>query len=161
MMDFIQVKQDSRLELNIDNHKYNESELLEIKVPINMPYQNEWSDYERCYGEIEYHGSYYTYVSRKVANDTLYLKCIDNTSKSHLQKVKGDYFKNTNDLAQGAKKSGNTKTPVFKKIPDFVQQTHTISLASQAGNSCFGKSINEVHFPDPVLNVIGQPPQAI
>ncbi len=105
------------MEARLDKNLYDESQLIELKIPINLPYQTSWSAFERYDGEIELNGFLYKYVERKLSNDTLYLKCLPNIKKMHLETTKDDFFKNTNDLAQSnSKKSGNSKTSVFKNI---------------------------------------------
>ena len=122
VVDYMQHKADIQLEARLDKNQYDESQLVELKVAIHLPYQTSWAAYERYDGEITLNGTLYKYVERKVSNDTLYLKCLPNTKKMHLETAKDDYFKNTNDLAQNnnSQKSGNSKTMVFKKlIGDF------------------------------------------
>ena len=118
----MQHKADVQLEARLDKNLYDESQLIELKLPIHLPYQTSWAAYERYDGEINLNGTLYKYVERKVSDDTLYLKCLPNTKKMHLETAKDDYFKNTNDLAQNnnSQKSGNSKTIGFKQlIGDF------------------------------------------
>ncbi|MEP6583002.1 MAG: hypothetical protein ABJA90_01995 [Ginsengibacter sp.] len=131
VVDCLQRKADVQLEARIDRSQYDESQLIELKVSINLPYQANWTVYERYDGEITLNGTLYKYVERKVVNDTLYLKCLPNTKKMHLENAKDDYFKNTNDLAQNnSKKSDNSKTISYKKmIGDFDKLDH-LSLIS-------------------------------
>jgi len=114
----MQAKVSDQLEANLDRNLYNDSQLIELKVPIHLPYQTNWADYQRYDGEIEVKGVIYKYVKRKVADDTLYLMCIPNTRKMHLETAKNDYFKLSNDLAQNnnSKKSGDSKTISFKNL---------------------------------------------
>ncbi|MEO8569759.1 MAG: hypothetical protein ABI419_11495 [Ginsengibacter sp.] len=122
VVDYLQHKADVQLEARLDKSQYDESQLIELKVRIHLPYQTSWAQYERYDGEISINGTLYKYVERKVSDDTLYLKCLPNTQRMHLETAKDDYFKNTNDLAQNnnSQKSGNSKTTVFKNlIGDF------------------------------------------
>ena len=75
---------DNRLESALDKNNFNEQDLFTIKIPINLPYQNSWSSFERTNGEITVDGETYVYVQRKVQNDTMYLQCI-----RHTEKIKG------------------------------------------------------------------------
>jgi hypothetical protein len=117
VVDFMQQKLNDQLEVRLDNNAYDESQLVELKIPINLPYQSSWSSYQRYNGEIEINGILYKYVKRKVSNDTLFLMCIANTKKMHLQTAKDDFFKISNDLAQNnnSKKSDNSKS-AFKNL---------------------------------------------
>lgn len=100
MFDYFEKEAKAQLEFFLDNNSYDESQLIELKVPVHLPYQGNWSDYQRYDGEINLHGVVYKYVKRKLANDTLYLKCIPDTKKMDLQKAKNDFFSISNNLAQ-------------------------------------------------------------
>jgi hypothetical protein len=106
---------------------------------MHAPYQTTWASYQRCNGEIEMSGILYKYVKRKVANDTLFLMCIANTKKMHLETAKDDFFKLSNDLAQNnsSKKSDNSKS-AFKNLQNEYDQysfeLNTFSLVSNQHN---------------------------
>jgi hypothetical protein len=112
VVDYMQQKANDQLEARLDNNAYDESQLMELKIPMHLAYQNSSASYQRCNGEIEINGVLYKYVKRRVDNDTLFLMCIANTKKMHLQTAKDDFFKVSNDLAQnnGSKKSDNSKS---------------------------------------------------
>ena len=113
----MQQKASDQLEARLDKNLYDESQLIELKVPMNLPYQTNWSAYQRYDGEIEVEGIMYKYVKRKVANDTLYLMCTPNTKKMNLETAKNDFFKLSNDLQNNnSKKSDNSKTISFKSL---------------------------------------------
>jgi hypothetical protein len=119
----MQQKLNDQLEVGLDNNAYNESQLVELKIPMHLPYQTSWSSYQRYNGEIEINGMLYKYVKRKLSNDTLFLMCIANTKKMRLQTAKDDYFKISNDLMQNnsSKKSDNSKS-VFKNLAGEYDQ---------------------------------------
>src|SRR5580765_5608836 len=100
VVNYMQQKSDAQLEARLDKDQYEESQLVELKIPLNLPYQTSWSAYVRYDGEIQLDGISYKYVSRKLSNDTLYIKCIPNTKKMHLETAKDNFFKNNNDIAQ-------------------------------------------------------------
>jgi len=89
---------DRKLEASLDNSEYDESQLIEIRTSMNLPYQQRYTDFERAYGEIEIDGKNYTYVKRKVDGDVVILKCIANKSKQQLKKIDNDFTKANNGL---------------------------------------------------------------
>lgn len=104
----LQKNADHQLESLIDNNEYKESELIEIRVALNMPYQERYTDFERHYGEITVDGKIYTYVKRKIEGDMLVLKCIANHSKQQLRSSADDFAKSNSDMdkeTQGKKQS--------------------------------------------------------
>lgn len=133
MYDFMKTQANKQLEVALDNNHYDESQLIELKVPVNLPYQTSWSSYQRYDGEIEISGVKYKYVKRKLANDTLYLKCIPNTKEMKLQMAKNDFFKLSNNILpdNNSKKSDNTATSVFKNLqPVFSESSFGILISS-------------------------------
>jgi len=138
---YMQQKVSDQLEVKLDKSLYNEAELIELKVPMNLPYQTNWSAYQRYNGEIEVDGIMYKYVKRKVSNDTLYLMCIPNTKKMTLETAKNDFFKMSNDLTQNnnSKKSDNSKTISFKILQGEYDQysfaLHTVNPYDNNMNS--------------------------
>jgi hypothetical protein len=83
----LENKADDRLEARIDNRDYDESQLMEMRVPLNMPYQERYTEFERHYGEIEVDGQAYRYVASKVEGDVLVLKCIINQYKKQFRSL--------------------------------------------------------------------------
>jgi hypothetical protein len=72
-------KANEQMIASLDNNNYNENDLVELKLAINVPYIQGTGSYERYDGQIELNGVHYNYVKRIVKNDTLYLYCIPNT----------------------------------------------------------------------------------
>lgn len=128
----IQQNADTKLEAKLDRNEYNEEDLIEIKVPVSMPYQTDWAAFERYDGEVEVNGIHYKYVKRKVQGGQLVLKCIPNQAKQQLESAKGDLFKMANDLQQdnGAKKSGTSNLSLVKSVLGDYENTLPLHLAS-------------------------------
>ncbi|MFN8288906.1 MAG: hypothetical protein U0U70_01490 [Chitinophagaceae bacterium] len=97
----LQTKADQKLEALIDNNEYNDAELIELRVQLDMPYQYRFTDFERHYGQVTIDGKEYTYVKRKVEGDVLILKCIPNTSKTALKNIAADITKANSNNTQG------------------------------------------------------------
>ncbi|MEP6748806.1 MAG: hypothetical protein ABJB86_13835 [Bacteroidota bacterium] len=112
----MQQKSDQQLEATLDRNSYDDSKLIELKFPLNLPYQTAWAEYQRYDGEVEVSGTLYKYVKRKVSNDTLYVMCIPNTKKMDLEIAKDNYFKISNNISQNSnsKKSDNSKNSTVK-----------------------------------------------
>ncbi len=114
VVNYLQQQSDTHLEALLDDNQYDDSRLIELKIPTHVPYQTSWASYERYDGEVEVNGVLYKYVKRKVSNDTLYLMCIPNTKKMNLEAARNDFFKNTNDLAQNNPDKQGSKSVSFK-----------------------------------------------
>lgn len=97
----------------LDRNEYADADLIELKVPMHLPYNADWKEYERYDGQIEIEGVHYNYVKRKVSSDTMYLLCIPNHDKTLLYNTKHDIAKEISDIPSGNKKSSE---PASKKM---------------------------------------------
>jgi hypothetical protein len=59
---------------------YNIHDLVEVKLPVNMPGIADWTAYENISGQIKFGNSTYNYVKMKITKDVLYLMCIPDYS---------------------------------------------------------------------------------
>lgn len=115
---YLEQQADIRLEMKIKTLHDADKQLITVKIPINLPYQTDWREFESIDGEMTYKGKTYKYVKRKVLRDTLILVCIDHREKSQIEKRSSDYFKKVNDLA-----SENNKKPQLKLAKmDYYQE---------------------------------------
>ena len=163
VMNILTKDADQQLELRLDNNEYDESQLVEVRVALNIPYQTEQSDFERHYGEITVDGKYYTYVKRKIEKGFLVLKCISNSSKEKIHAAGNDYFKMANGLDdnQQDKKqnSSNNFAKNFWSEYDGRETDFTIDI--------FSYLINKTYLNNPpslyniCLSAPGQPPENI
>ncbi len=148
---------DTQLVKQLDKTAYNDKDLVEVKVPLNMPYITD-KEYERVDGQLEYNGFHYNYVKRKVTNDTLYVLCLPNVSKTQLYNAKAAYSKEVNDIP-GSKKS----TEIIKKI-SFVSEYNCTANQYNINPFVAVFTINPynvpLRLPDNLLSVPEQPPKA-
>jgi hypothetical protein len=158
---YLKNKADKQLQARIDVNDYNESQLIEIRVALNMPYQNNSSEFERHYGEIEINGKIYTYVKRKIEDGTLILKCLPNTEKQNIKTADNILFTANNGLDQ--EHNGKTNSPLTNIVKtllgeyDTQQQTYDLRALQ---NIIKIHSNTEVSFLKTVsLPVAEQPPE--
>lgn len=138
LSDYLQHRSDAQLESRLDRQQYNEANLIELRIPLNMPYQNGTSDFERYDGEIEYNGIHYKYVKRKVANGELVLLCLPNENRMKLQNARDEFFKLVNDLQHSSQdKSPASHNTIKNPITEYWEQQnnwHLEALAAQYHN---------------------------
>ncbi|MEO6315832.1 MAG: hypothetical protein ABIU63_02205 [Chitinophagaceae bacterium] len=118
---YFMQRSEEQLVQQLDQHQYNESELLEVSIPLHLPYSRNSDEFERVDGSIEENGTHYSYVKRRVFNDTLYIMVIPNRQKTQLEKDKTSFSSEMNDNA--AAKTG--KVPVAKKMVFSADFNHT------------------------------------
>ena len=130
--DILSKGADQRLEAQLDNQQYEESQLIEVRINLNVPYQNGQTEFERHYGEMEVDGVFYTYVKSKVENGYLVLKCIPNDSKKEIRNAGTDYYKKTNGLDQDQSGKKTNNQVVKQSAADYDDQLETFTVKAPA-----------------------------
>lgn len=136
-------KQDAR----IDAGDYNEAYLIEIKVPLNMPYQERVTEFERHYGEITVDGVVYTYVKMKVDHNELILKCIPDLSRQQIKNSENSLAKANS--SQDMENTGKKHHTSFSKnvISDYDNKNQTFDLPQN-------KLVVQLNYPDFTTSVL-------
>ncbi|HUP12590.1 MAG TPA: hypothetical protein VM187_10270 [Niastella sp.] len=144
LFDYFIQQSDQQLIQQLEAHQYNDHELIEVKIALHTPYLSSWSHYEQVNGEAEVNGIYYTYVKRKVHNDTLFLLCVPNKNKTQLNAARIEYANNVQDVPASTKNTLKKNPAGFeyqqpvarlliRTIPTAIQQPfhHVANSASQ------------------------------
>lgn len=144
LINYLETEATTHLQVKLDNGQYDESTLIQIRVPLNMPYIADWDHFEKFEGETQINGIHYKYVKRKIEKGELVLLCIPNQQKTTLQTAKQNFFKLVNDLQQpGAKKESkdhSVKIPFSDCITNsaaYTNITETITAAAYENYSAF------------------------
>jgi hypothetical protein len=110
----MEQKATTNLEQKISAGEYSNDQLVEIRIPLNMPYYSD-KDYENVYGETDWNGQHYRYVKRKVSDNTLYLLCLPDKEKTSIANVKNEFTKAVNDVPAN-KQGSQQKNSLLKLI---------------------------------------------
>ena len=159
---YLEEKATVRLEQKLDAGDYSESQLVEIKIPLKLPYYTNWKEYEPHYGEAEWEGQHYQFVKRKLSNDTLFLLCIPHTEKTNIQVAAADYFKSMNDLQHDSMPQKSQQPSMIKlMMSEFLEQKNILEIPESTISQT---NFNSGHFSfqsqfDPL--VLGQPPEEL
>lgn len=161
---YLQDRSDAQLEARFDQNDYDETQLIELRVPMNLPYHNDWTEYERYDGEVEIDGVHYKYVKRKVENGELVLLCLPNNEKQLIQSARDNFFKLVNDLQQptNGKKADGGNTAAFKSLFSEYQQEKNNWTVSAMNLEATTYPVNELLFiPYSFHSSPEQPPENI
>ncbi len=159
-INLIQQKADAKLEVRLDNSEYDESQLIEIRVAMNMPYQQRYTEFERHYGEIEIEGKSYTYVKRKIEGDVLILKCIANQSKQEAKIIKNDLAKaNSNADMDHSGRSSQQKSFAKNLLGEYDDQLMTHQTATANNLTVLPFSDFTSALPEGIATILHQPPK--
>jgi hypothetical protein len=105
LLHYMESRSNIALQEKLDNLQYDPRSLVEVRVPLNMPYISDWKDFENYAGETTIDGMQYRYVKRKLEKGELVLLCLPNQNGDKLQKVGNEFFKQVNDIPATEKKS--------------------------------------------------------
>ena len=98
---YLEGKANRQLEARLDEARYDESQLISIKVPSShLSYYNSSTQFERVDGQIEVGGVQYKYVKRRLYNDSLEMLCIPNYAAMTIQTARNQFFQLVNDIQQ-------------------------------------------------------------
>lgn len=153
-----QQKADARVEASFDNNDYNDQDLVTIKVPLQLPYQTNWKEFERVDGEVTLDGKIYKYVKRKVEDGQLVLMCLPDEHKQRLQTARDDFFKLANDLATNSSKKSGDAFSIKNVLSDYDKIENDYSTRSITSRLTYGAPFNQALKATPYHNSPEQPP---
>lgn len=158
MIYFLQEHSAQKLEAMIDGEEYREEELIEIRVPMNMPYQQRFTAFERHYGRINIEGREYTYVKRKVEGDILILKCLPDQAGTRLQHIKDEMAAASSNTHSPGESPAKSQVKIFSIECDHPEQSlkqDTQEISSIAYQNYISA------LPVPVAAGLDKPPQLL
>jgi hypothetical protein len=121
------------LQVSLDQNKYDASELVSFKLPLNQPYIVNTDGYESVEGNMDYKGVNYQFVKKRICNDTLEIIGIPNTSKTKIENTKDDFAKQLIDISNtGSSKKSSTNVQFKFSVNDFIQ-AHYFDIYTSIG----------------------------
>jgi len=156
---YMMYRSDVKVFDKINNNHYKHSDLVEVKIPVDMPTQQDWDSYQAISGQVEVKGSRYDYAEIKITRDTLYLRVVPNPDLTKLVKANVLYGKLVNDLpTSNTKHSNNPLTKKSLSESEYLTFTYINSSAVVIKKPSPGFTF--VGILKPTLEVGGQPPEA-
>ena len=144
---YMEARADLQLQTQLDDNKYEESQLVSLKVPVtHLSYYNNSREFETINGSIEMNGVRYKYVKRRIYNDSLEVLCIPDAAAMQLKAAKNIFFAFVNGLrhngAPEKKQSANANvakdfTPEYYATQDLLltMKDSWVSLSKRYTNS--------------------------
>lgn len=108
--DLLQTKAEEDLQTVIEAGNYNPQHLVELSVVTNLPYTNDWLDWEPCSGTIEVSGFHYQYVERKLEKGKMLYRCLPNNEKQGLVAARDEFFQLVNNFNQQSDQQPASRT---------------------------------------------------
>lgn len=133
--DWLQTKAEERLQAVIEERTFNPNQLVELSVVTNLPYTNDWIDWERCNGTIEVNGYHYQYVERKLQKGKMLYRCLPNNEKQTVVAARDEFFQLVNNFNQQTEQNPASKSIVINNFigdyDDAVITYNTLKPASE------------------------------
>ena len=108
---YMEEKASSDLTDQLIDNKYDETQLVSLKVPVTyLSYYQNSKEFESIDGKIEIGGIQYKYVKRRIYNDSLEVLCVPDQMAIRLKAVRNEFFRFANDLqhpGQGKRQGAN------------------------------------------------------
>ena len=144
----------------LDDNKYDDAQLVEISLPLHLPYLQNSNGFERVDGSVEKDGIDYSYVKRRILNDTLYIMCLPNQQRTQLIQEKSRYAGDVNDFASTKKEKESTAkkaAPSTEYNNAIVQYRCQLPFAAASQQNKHVKSF----LPATAPGTAEHPPQAM
>lgn len=128
--DWLQTRAEDRLEAVIEERSFNPQQLVELSVVTNLPYTNDWLDWERCNGTIEVNGYHYQYVERKLEKGKMLYRCLPNNEKQTVVTARDEFFQLVNNFNQQSDHKAPAKSVVINNfIGDYDDAINSYSTS--------------------------------
>lgn len=150
------------LEARVDNNDFDESSLIELRVPLNTPYLTNvvGSEFEPFSGEIEINGTHYQYVKRKIDNGELVLLCLPNETKTRFQNARVDFFKLVNDLNQSTQGKEKSQSSFKSFTTEYKEQNNSWAIIAATHAAIKHQASSTAFSSEGYSSLHGQPPRA-
>lgn len=131
------------LEARIEANRIDSNDLIEIKIPLTLPYPVQQKGFENIDGRFEHKGVFYKLIKQKFEQDTVHIVCVRDSDTRQLTEAFEDYVAKTNDIPTNSK---NTLTLLGKFLKDYE---HVQSEIVQSGNGW----LSMILFRDATFNL--------
>lgn len=153
-IEYLIVKNQYEQVTKIDNGTFENIQLVEIKIPLRLPYYSSSVKYERFYGQVNIKGHHYNYVQRKVLNDTVYLLCLPDYNRNSLEAGKMQMTAGLDNELPYSKKGSEPSGKKYSYYNEYDQFLFTLKMRECISNS---KSVAN-YFDEELMNAYMQPP---
>ncbi len=108
---------DLRLEAEIAKIRSDDNRLITIRIPLNLPYAPEKTEFEPASGEVQANGTTFRYVMWRIEKGEVELLCISNREESRIIDRTDEFVRKISLMI-----SGNKKKISYKEVHiDFFQ----------------------------------------
>ena len=157
---FMIDRSDSKIVDRINRNHYHNSELVEVKIPVDLPTLQDWTEYELISGQVQFKNNKYNYAQIKMTRDTLYLLVVPNHDRTKLVNANIIFAKQVNDIPVNKK----SHLPLIKKSISETEYNYTTMQFKAFLPVEETKTGCDYAFLDIIktsIDVLGQPPEVL
>lgn len=162
---YVERQATEQLVAAVEQEQYAASELITLTVPLSLPYQTDWADWEKVRGEIQIDGVTYQYVQRKVEKGQLVLQCLPNKQQAKIESARDRFFQLANSFQtdNNNKKESPSQTVKVSKpsLTDFDDHWLCWNIAGCRQLPLTALATGHTHLPLHSIPVPAQPPEWI
>lgn len=159
LFSYMDNKVQANMVKQLDENTYTADGLLEVKIPLQLPYTTNWKSFERFDGVIELNGVSYSYFERKISNDTLVLHCVPNLQRDHLKKAQKDFARAVNDFQHPQGHKDEVPSLIKSLLLEFTGQHITYDYNVCAIKQTAYVTVNDALITSRFLASPEQPPE--
>lgn len=154
----LQFNAQQNLMEKLDDDQYSMDQILEVKIPMTLPYPTYSKEFSRVDGRIEYNGTVYKLVKQKLDSDTLHIIYYEDQAEKQLISKFKEFAKKANDVPGSGKKQSEQLIKQFNKeyqsrLPEFLNDRAGIDITQSMLSGL-------LIIPASEFEVLTPPPQA-
>jgi hypothetical protein len=125
LVDYLSFKERTKVQAIIENETYESNHLVELSVPVDLPYLFDWQEWEKHEGMVVINGVPHQFVERKLEAGRMHYRCLPNNGLKQVLSARETFMKLSYDLTKApAEKNSNSskinvKPPVLEIIDLF------------------------------------------
>jgi hypothetical protein len=157
LYEYCLVQSDKLFNEQISQSRYKIDDLVEVKVPVQMPTIQDWKEYSYVSGQVQLKSGSYNYVKIKMTRDTIFLMCIPDYRTTKLINQNVIDARKIADIPVNKKE----RVPFGKTSGMSIYNYHTIQYRFLTPFATLKKNVDNSHS-DIVKSYIatpGQPPE--
>lgn len=153
---YYEFKSQNQMASIIQAQKYNQEDLISLKIPVNLPYSPNNQEFENFEGNIDINGINYQYIKKRIYKDTLEVVCIANYLKTYIQQSSKNIEKGNVESTNAGKKSITNK---IVKMPNFYFVKNKENTINKNLIYYTFYVNNDIHFSNSYIALIKKPPK--
>lgn len=163
LVDYLSYQERNKIQAIIENKTYESIHLVEMSVPVDLPYLLDWQEWEKHEGMVVINGVPHQFVERKLEAGRMHYRCLPNNGLKQVLSARETFMKLSYDHANIPAEKGsnslkiNVKPPVLEIIDLFSKFTikplppQRKAHKQRTLNESFSAAIMAVPTPPPDL----------